>query len=595
MTPLELLTLREEWVPSRLQTRLIVDVVGTKSNRDVEGMLGQQEERVISSLRQTATKVSKFRSLGGNSATLNSLFWYDDMAEDTSWHPMRRCSTAVLSSFEFPLNPHSTGRLIWDIFGLLLVLYDIVMIPLVQMVLQHVNQFIFIMYLVANSFWTSDIVLTFLTSANQDGELTTNLCEIAQKYVKSWFLMDVLMVLPEWVCLALDSSRSGFALMRILKSFRAIRLLRMVKMESILQRQLARVNSEGLLHAVHLVQLIFAFLVLNHFTACSWYFIGHVTGSGWFEEHNITESKDIRDTYLIALHWSITQFHGSMDVMPGNSSERIFAVIVLILGMMTFSVFVSLLTNIIFQMRQAHMQKNEQQSRLRSYFSRHIVSTQVMLSVKTHLQLQKDVGNAGQDEQELLRVLPEQLGRSMLFEVRQVTVGGHWLFSWMIVSHCTAARDLFYAAFVNLPSIRGHSIFECMNACTQMYFIESGMLRYIPLKGDGRLQQERIRKASVGPNSRFTKRLSRSNVGTELSARSWVCEPALFVQAWQTRGELITISNSVLLCLEGSRFARSIGNYPALHLDVAVYARWVLRKIQDCSTQDEVDLFAPYD
>merc|ERR1719424_530257 len=49
--------------------------------------------------------------------------------------------------------------------------------------------------------------------------------------------------------------------------------------------------------------------------------------------------------YLVALHWSITQFTpGSMHVQPQNIIERTFAISVLVAGMIIFSSIVSSIT-----------------------------------------------------------------------------------------------------------------------------------------------------------------------------------------------------------------------------------------------------------
>merc|ERR1740123_1446109 len=100
--------------------------------------------------------------------------------------------------------------------------------------------------------------------------------------------------------------------------------------------------------------MIFGFLILNHFIACMWFYIGRETGNGWFQEQQLdTGEHSVWVGYMLALHWSITQFHGSVDVSPGNVIERIAAVAMLVVGLMTFSIFVSITTNMILHIRQA--------------------------------------------------------------------------------------------------------------------------------------------------------------------------------------------------------------------------------------------------
>merc|ERR1719414_1161531 len=156
-------------------------------------------------------------------------------------------------------------------------------------------------------------------------------------------------------------------MLRILKIFRSIRLIRLVKIVSISQVRLSRINSESLMNLLNLLQLILAFLMLNHFMACAWYFTGRTTGDGWFAERGVSSSSE---GYLLALHWCITQFHGSTDVAPGNSSERKFAVVALVIGIITASVFVSFITDMAFRTRQARQKHHEQTAKMRGYFIR---------------------------------------------------------------------------------------------------------------------------------------------------------------------------------------------------------------------------------
>lgn len=583
MAPLKHQELRQEWVIDHARTRHIMD----QSQESVSKFLELEERRLVRDIGGDGfTKNS--RRLSGGSAGLRMLLRSDStVSSEAEPH-----HSIFQFRLELPLDPHSMSRLVWDTIGMLLILYDMMIIPLSQMVYQEQKDYEMPVNLAINTFWTLDIGLTFLTTTAEDGELTLNLAEIAMKYARSWLFMDLLMVLPEWLAIALSSSRAGFALLRILKFFRALRLLRLVKFESIIQKQLRRINSENLLHLFHLLRLIFSFLILNHLTACCWYYIGRTTGDGWFVYVD-ENSLSLSESYLLALHWSITQFHGDMELVPGNATERFFAVIVLIIGLLTVSTFVSVVTNTIFMMRQAQREKTDQQAKLRSYFSRHTVPTQLMLSVKAHLRSDRENDSNCQDDQALLQALPEQLGRALLFEVRKVIIGYHWLFSWMSRTHCTALRDICYAAFVATTALCGHTVFECTNACIHMYFVESGMLRYIPIRPNGRMQHHFILRTSMGLNSRFARKLSRSNVGIELQRGRWVCEPALWMQAWQTRGELIATSSSTLLCLEGSRFAQSISSYPSLHFDVTVYARWALQQLKQYEEQHHLDVWAP--
>eukprot|EP00493_Phyllostaurus_siculus_P011526 UN11687 len=140
-----------------------------------------------------------------------------------------------------------------------------------------------------------------------------------------------------------------------------MRLLRFVKFESRLQEQLRRFNSLFVLSVYRILKVLGLFLMLNHFFACTWYFIGS-SSNGWLAEQVIANSamNDVESGYFLALHWPITQFHGSMELSPSSLTERKLTVVALIIGLLTTSAFVSFITDMIFQVSMARKRQTQQ-------------------------------------------------------------------------------------------------------------------------------------------------------------------------------------------------------------------------------------------
>merc|ERR1719367_644791 len=76
----------------------------------------------------------------GSSYTTESL-------DSIDTQPTQNCRISL------PMDPHSMNRVIWNIAGLLFVVYDAVMIPLSLMVLSNVASWDLIMDLVTNMYW----------------------------------------------------------------------------------------------------------------------------------------------------------------------------------------------------------------------------------------------------------------------------------------------------------------------------------------------------------------------------------------------------------------------------------------------------------
>ena len=74
------------------------------------------------------------------------------------------------------------------------------------------------------------------------------------------------------------------------------------------------------------------------------------------------DSKDFWTKYLSALHWTLTQFMpATQNIAPNTASERIFAIVVVLIGLAVFSSFVSGVTNTVNQLRQIHTEHFKQE------------------------------------------------------------------------------------------------------------------------------------------------------------------------------------------------------------------------------------------
>ena len=94
--------------------------------------------------------------------------------------------------------------------------------------------------------------------------------------------------------------------------------------------------------------IVVMILIANHVVACSWFWIGASTDPENQSWVNKAKSKQAWNSlvyrYATSLHWSLTQFTpSSMEVVPMNTKERIFAVCVLLFALIVFSSFVMLI------------------------------------------------------------------------------------------------------------------------------------------------------------------------------------------------------------------------------------------------------------
>lgn len=87
-----------------------------------------------------------------------------------------------------------------------------------------------------------------------------------------------------------------------------------------------------------------------------------------FEQDSQTHGFGYR--YMTSFHWSVTQFTpASMEVVPRNALERTFNIVMIFLGLLMFSSFISNMTNGMTYLTKRNYEKRQQRDALVSYMN----------------------------------------------------------------------------------------------------------------------------------------------------------------------------------------------------------------------------------
>lgn len=169
-----------------------------------------------------------------------------------------------------------------------------------------------------------------------------------------------------------------------------------------------------------------------------------------------------------------------MEISPANVTERKFALLTLVIGMLSISVFVSFITDMILRASISRKQRIQQKDNMRAYFALHQISTELMMRVKTYMDYSEEFKRGGpQICTDLLGSLPIDLQKSVYVEVRTPIIEGHPVFAWAGQHHAAACRELCYSGFDSTHVLTNICVFSWLDACSKMHFVESGTLRYL--------------------------------------------------------------------------------------------------------------------
>ncbi|CAK4734127.1 unnamed protein product [Aphanomyces euteiches] len=201
--------------------------------------------------------------------------------------------------------------------------------------------------LATSAIFLLDIVLNFFTAiADPEKGLITNRRDIAIRYLRGWFLLDIISAIPIDAIVYLSSglNSNNVKFIGVFKTARLPRLARVLSLARILQ--FLRVLHEWrhwLLYSryAHLIRLcatVTAFAYMIHLMSCVWY--GAVAGPmwlAWIETNYKSPSRSIQSTYMLSFYSMLTTTMGQSNTLYTNA-QYVFSCCVMIQGCLLMAV-----------------------------------------------------------------------------------------------------------------------------------------------------------------------------------------------------------------------------------------------------------------
>ncbi|CAE8682891.1 unnamed protein product [Polarella glacialis] len=429
----------------------------------------------------------------------------------------RSCCWSCLNSLA--MNPGSNKRVAFEVFGLLLIFYDLVWWPAQVFGYTSVPLTSAILWL-SSTFWACDLLVSFFVgfTIQDQGLIEMRVSKIARHYAMTWLPIDLLLVLLDWtlnLLMRLSDDGAvyfgGGAFLEKVQYLRLLRLLRLFKATNIIKVLSDRIQSETVRILIHVLKLLVFIMLINHLIACSWYAVGinDLEREDTWVKANDLKGKGTVYAYTTALHWSITQFTpASMEVVPMNELERSFTIVVIVSAMVIFSSFISTITNAMTQLKNLNSERNAELFKLRCFFSDHKVSASLVARISSCIhQSNKLTGSRVHSEDvSILELLPVSLKCDLAEEVFAPTLCAHpFILTWGEY-YPRESKRLFLAARSSSLGAK-HELFNTGQVAESMFFLSSGAMVYI---------RDDERPARVSPGQ-------------------WLAEPALWIK-WKHVG-----------------------------------------------------------
>lgn len=492
----------------------------------------------------------------------------------SAWNAVSTGTRSDVFVRKFPvIDPVSNVRVAWLIFAFTLWIYDLVMLPIAFCfnVDAGTVSAMRVVQVISLVFWAVDIPLTFVTGTWDPVtlEISENPQHIFRIYLRSWFLLDLFLVVQEFLILVVSQASTW-----VVQMLQLVLLIRWFKLAGLAsQASLLGGLSFSLSVGFNIVlQMSARFIVAIHLVTCFWYGLGSVLSDGWVSD--ILKSEALLTKYAVSLRWTCSRLHGLSTAVPLSTDVEIAVDSILILfSLLACAMYMGRVTAVLVKQIPSH-DKNLKVLGTQ-FVQRHKISFSLNQRMRKYLEASKhaDGGHVtSADEKWLLSELPLDLRNDLIYESRWRIMKRKQLFIDMFSFNPRVVHHVCTAAVSDLIAHREEILFSIGDACGRMLIVRSGRLVYTvedfcPSLG---------RKISISAES--------------VSDGAIISEAVLWTH-WEHCGTLLSKDVSVLLSFDPSSFADVIVQYETLVSYLVKYAKLFIRNMFEsvCSDTTQFD------
>ena len=287
------------------------------------------------------------------------------------------------------LHPETQSRAYWDVFMMLLVCYYALVTP-INICFDESPFDVLELEVLFNCFFVVDIFLQFFTSYKHTrgpsaGRLETRHDEIIKRYLKGWFLIDLVASFPLDIIMNAasdDDSAGGSSINRLLRLVRSVKLMRILRMSRLWKRLLHRVKINP--SVVRLFKLFGVLLIEWHWIGCMYWGIAVSEGlnediysDSWCPDAHLLDSS-FGSQYLRAYFWAVMVTTGvGFDIIPETDVQYLFTTMAIIVGVLMYAVIVGSVGTALQSIDTPDSQRRRRMDAVREYLRQRDVSPEL--------------------------------------------------------------------------------------------------------------------------------------------------------------------------------------------------------------------------
>jgi hypothetical protein len=373
--------------------------------------------------------------------------------------------------------PDDPIKIKWEMMISVILIFTAVTTPL-RLAFSETDDFTwtFINNMVDSLFGIDIIICFFSAFEDENEELVYNRKIIAMTYIKSWFFIDLMSIVPVSELMETGDFSNLARIARLPKLYRLIRMVKLIRIMKIVKERntISKYLNDVLKVSVALERLsffCFIFMMLVHIISCFWVIIST------FEEdddnlimRNGMIDYESTELYLACFYYTtvIVTTIGYGDITVRTALEQCFAILLLIIGVIGFSFATGSLSSVLSSLDAKAGKLAEKMEILNDIKEEYRISYDLYRKLRTAVTYGHSKNT--DDQQKFLNDLPSNLKVELAVFMHQDVVKSIRFFK---------SKSPHFIAFI-MPFLRpvkseqGTYIFKDGDPVDEIYFLSNG-------------------------------------------------------------------------------------------------------------------------